>query len=76
MKTCDLCGDIQIVYEDENNEVHFCYKHSKEMNVKPNIQPYLDYILELHRLEEIAIIRKLRKAERKRLEFLNKKFSI
>jgi hypothetical protein len=37
MKVCDLCGDISIVYADDNNEVHFCKVHAKEMNVEPNL---------------------------------------
>ena len=35
MKLCDLCGSIEIVFED--GDVAFCAKHAKEMGVKPNI---------------------------------------
>jgi len=35
MKSCDLCGDMEIVYDD--GDVQFCKKHAKEMGVEPNI---------------------------------------
>lgn len=34
MKSCDLCGDVEIVFE--NGDVAFCVKHSIEMNATPN----------------------------------------
>lgn len=34
MKSCDLCGNIEIVFED--GEVAFCLEHSIAMNATPN----------------------------------------
>lgn len=31
MKVCDLCGDIEIVFDDR--DVHFCKKHAIEQGI-------------------------------------------
>jgi len=31
MKVCDLCGDIELDFSDNNRNIHFCKKHTEEM---------------------------------------------